>query len=83
MMKKLLFWCLTKLFPLEVINRNGDYMWRWHLSDSPKGKWYLHYFIRGDEDDAPHQHPWNFKTLVLSGTYDDEQWDVKNHVAYV
>jgi hypothetical protein len=29
----------------------------------------LHYFARPDDDDALHDHPWDFETTVLSGGY--------------
>lgn len=32
----------------------------------------LHYFHKGDDDDALHDHPWNFNTTILSGGYDEQ-----------
>ncbi len=29
----------------------------------------LHYFARGDDDQALHDHPWNFRTTILVGGY--------------
>ncbi len=29
----------------------------------------LHYFARGDDDQALHDHPWDFRTTILSGGY--------------
>lgn len=38
------------------------------------GNLYLHHILRSDDDPDPHDHPWDFTTLVLAGGYDDEQW---------
>ncbi len=62
---------------LEIIRRDGDYLWRWHIAKGNWGGLYLHRFLRGDEDKDPHDHPWPFKTFVLWGGYDDEVWDVE------
>jgi hypothetical protein len=32
----------------------------------------LHYFHRGDDDDAMHDHPWDFCTTILSGGYTEQ-----------
>lgn len=29
----------------------------------------LHYFARGDDDQALHDHPWDFRTTILAGGY--------------
>ena len=29
----------------------------------------LHYFVRGDDDEALHDHPWDFTTTILCGGY--------------
>lgn len=31
----------------------------------------LHYFFRGDDDEALHDHPWDFRTRLLVGCYDE------------
>ncbi len=31
----------------------------------------LHYFFRGDDDQALHDHPWWFRTRILCGGYDE------------
>lgn len=38
------------------------------------GNVYLHHILRSDDDPDPHDHPWNFVSLILSGGYHDEQW---------
>ena len=32
----------------------------------------LHYFHQGDDDDALHDHPWDFDTTILSGGYTEQ-----------
>lgn len=31
----------------------------------------LHFFARGDDDQALHDHPWDFRTTILRGGYDE------------
>lgn len=31
----------------------------------------LHYFARGDDDAALHDHPWDFRTTILAGWYEE------------
>lgn len=47
---------------------------RWDSSDSLL----LHHFLMPDDDNALHDHPWNFRTTILSGGYHEalppENW---------
>lgn len=47
------------------------YMRRWWLRRESGGNWYLHNMIRPDAVKDPHNHPWGFRTWVLSGGYLD------------
>lgn len=40
---------------------------RWESAESVL----LHYFATGDDDQALHDHPWNFQTTILAGEYDE------------
>lgn len=56
------------------IGRPGDgtYLTRWSvLGRRTQGDWavYLHRFRRSDGDDALHDHPWPFVSLILAGGY--------------
>lgn len=56
------------------IGRNGDvYLTRWTLLGSrTEGSGravFLHRFHRSDADDALHDHPWPFVSVILSGGY--------------
>lgn len=45
---------------------------KWLLAHLPQ--LYLHCFYRSDDDPDPHDHPWDFFSLVLWGGYIDEVW---------
>lgn len=48
------------------------YMYRWALSLGPKGpSLRLHHWIRSDDKRFKHDHPADFITLVLKGSYTD------------
>lgn len=52
--------------------KENPYMLRWFLL--PRNKWftiYLHKFLRDDDDRALHDHPWNFLSFMLKGSYDE------------
>lgn len=54
-----------------LLTRDGrTYLRRWYLI--PKNKWlnvYLHHFCEGDDDRAPHCHPWASVSILLKGRY--------------
>jgi hypothetical protein len=56
------------------IGRNGDtYLTRWTLlgsrTEGTGRAVFLHRFHRGDADDALHDHPWPFTSVILWGGY--------------
>ena len=57
----------------QEIGRSNDlYLTRWRLwggNDANKSRIFLHRFHRGDEDEAPHDHPWAYWSLILWGGY--------------
>lgn len=79
---------LSRIFVREDIPTRTDnqvlYLRRFHLVSEkafPRlaklfkwGRLYLHCFYRSDEDPDPHDHPWDFHSLVLKGGYTDETW---------
>lgn len=79
-------WLLTKLLPYrdiikEVDGENKLYLRRFFLwrrvkgsTTGDEGGLFLHVIHRQDDDRDPHDHPWNFTTLVLRRGYFDEQW---------
>jgi hypothetical protein len=59
-----------------VIGPHDDpYMTRWHLIKTPIGGLYLHKMSRPDRRPICHDHPWNFRSLVLRGGYVEMRLD--------
>jgi hypothetical protein len=63
-----------------VIGREDQpYLLRAYLLPERVGKtsmpgMYLHYFVRGDDDPNPHNHPWlSAKSLILTGGYTEQR----------
>lgn len=60
----------------------GDYMHRW-IFQHPWGTVRVHHILRSDNDRHPHDHPWNFVSLILSGSYKErlftEYTSERNH----
>lgn len=72
--------------PDQIIGEGSAYMLRWWLFGAsrkpdrfgnkqprrPFGySFYVHCFLRSDDDRALHDHPWNYASLILFGTYDE------------
>lgn len=64
---------------IEVIGKKtdneADYLIRVHLTPMkwwPWDRYYVHFIGRPDKDRERHDHPWNFRTWVLWGGYDEE-----------
>lgn len=61
--------------PHEVLTHEarGPYLEKWRLSQDADGSArMLHRFLRSDGDEEFHDHPWDNRTLMISGGY----WDV-------
>lgn len=54
----------------EVITRTDGtaYLIRWHIAHTKWGRIMLHKIVRSDES-CPHDHPWNFTSIMLWGHY--------------
>lgn len=70
---------ILKLIPHFDIVKTVDgevlvYLRRYFLFRSRFGNIYLHQILRSDDDPDPHDHPWSFVSLILSGGYVDEGW---------
>lgn len=86
--------------PADQFIGQGPYMLRWWLFGTSKTldnhgnpqprrpfgySFYLHCFLRSDDDRALHDHPWNFVSLLLFGGYKehrDEGSEYLNRVDY-
>lgn len=65
------------VFRVQEIGPKGDvYLTRYHLTPwswwpLKKHRLYLHVFWRPDNDRHPHDHPFDFRSIVLWGGYDE------------
>lgn len=90
MVKRLLLWLLGLLRHKDVCQTGADgkkvlYLRRYYLPWPLRNRWFgvfIHHIVRSDDDlhgrSDPHDHPWAFMTMVLSGFYFDERWKVRN-----
>ena len=54
----------------EIISKEGAvHFRRYRLLQTPWFAFYIHQILRSDMDADPHDHPWNFSSLILSGSY--------------
>jgi hypothetical protein len=59
------------------IGADGDpFLDRLRLVQTPWFGIYLHHIHRPDRDPDPHNHPWWFASIVLSGAYVEDVWPV-------
>lgn len=53
-------------------DKRGPYLEKWRLAQGPDGSATLiHRFLRSDGDNELHDHPWDNRTIVISGGYYD------------
>jgi hypothetical protein len=68
----------TKKFAVKFGERLGlptcPYVVRWRV-ETPWGSVRVHHWLAPDDDRAPHDHPWGFRTFVLKGGYVDRSPD--------
>ena len=50
--------------------QTGVYLRRWRF-ETPWGSVRLHHWLKSDDDRALHDHPWDFWTYILKGSYTD------------
>lgn len=60
-------WALLSRF--RITKKGWPYLDRVRLIQTPAVSLYLHRIYTPDVDDFPHDHPWWFASLVLSGRY--------------
>lgn len=62
---------LCALFPRRDIVTDGDlYLRRWFLTPrSWPWRIFIHHIMRSDRDRHLHDHPWDFSTLIVNGSY--------------
>lgn len=57
----------------EVVYLRRFFIWR-PKDKSKGGSVFLHHIINSDDDPDPHDHPFDFTSLILWGGYSDERW---------
>ena len=72
--KRLAFW---KRFNIAGIN--GVYLRRLRVIQTPWFSIYWHHIDQPDPDQDPHDHPWNFRSVIIRGGYTERVfWDPNN-----
>lgn len=71
---KILLSIVRKLFLVkEIISKEGlVHFRRYRLLETPWFRIYIHQICRSDEDRHLHTHPWDYISLLLKGSYEQE-----------
>lgn len=68
-------WAFMKPFDVYAKDGSGDvYLHRIRVVQTPLISVYLHDLNLPDTDRDPHDHPWNFLSIVLRGGYVERLW---------
>lgn len=64
---------IRKLFLVkEIISKKGEvHFRRYRLWETPWSSLYIHQILKSDEDLDKHDHPWDFSSFILSGSYSE------------
>lgn len=63
-------WSFFGRFDIPDLNNQGEiYLTRWRLLQTPWFSIFLHRINLPDSDRYPHDHPWDFWSLILQGGY--------------
>ncbi len=76
---KLMAWCERKGRVLKITGSAGAddvYLIRYYVVRSKYFNVFIHQFLRSDRDDL-HDHPWNFVTYLVSGSYTENRFNEK------
>ncbi len=67
-------WLIRKLFLVkEIISQDGVvHFRRYRLISTPWFNLYIHQILKSDEDLHMHDHPWDFYSFILYGSYSEE-----------
>ena len=67
---KLFRWMLWPFRSFTITGRDGTpYLRRFYLLKTRRLSIYVHEILRSDEDRELHDHPWDFTSIILSGSY--------------
>lgn len=65
------------------VGADGDpYLDRLRIVQTPLFGIYLHHIHRADRERDPHDHPWWFASLILTGSYEEDVWPDKHKADY-
>lgn len=67
------------LEPLDIGGQEDPYIDRLELIKTPFGGIYLHHIHREDGEPDPHDHPWWFFRILLTGAYTETWWPNKTN----
>jgi hypothetical protein len=73
---------LKRLFAWQTIEKDGSvFMLRFFLYRRTRDNRaiYLHIIYRPDADKDPHDHPWDFRSFILWGSYKEVFWTKQFH----
>jgi hypothetical protein len=73
----LMSWCEKRGRVLKITGSQGPddvYLIRYYLFQSRWCNIFLHQFLRSDKDDL-HDHPWDFVTYLVRGSYKEQRWN--------
>lgn len=79
-------WLLKKILPYRDINKMLGreevlYLRRFTLWKGSRVRIFLHKIALSDLDDHPHDHPWDFRTVILRGGYEEAIFNKKTYAA--
>ena len=78
--KLLMNWCERNGRVLKITgsetNAEDVYLIRYYVIQNRFFNVFIHQFLRSDRDDL-HDHPWNFVTYLVSGSYTENRWNEK------
>jgi hypothetical protein len=64
-----------------LVSKHGlPYLFRWRLLQTPWLSLLVHHITLDDLDRDPHDHPWPFTSLIISGSYHERVWDDPRHL---
>ena len=67
----------------EIISREGIvHFRRYRLISTPWFNLYLHHICQSDKDGEPHDHPWNFQSLIVKGAYQEYVYGIPEFNRY-
>jgi hypothetical protein len=56
----------------EIRSKSGEvHFRRWRLLSTPWFNIYIHNILKSDADTDAHDHPWNFTSIILKGSYQE------------